>query len=82
MRGTLQEFFKKHREKVPGGVPVLKKSRWLLLKREENLKTETALPVALSAPIQPEDRTSLPSEGSLSAALGLQLARLSRKVPR
>ena len=23
-----------------GGVPVLKKSRWLLLKREENLKTE------------------------------------------
>ena len=23
-----------------GGVPVLKKSRWVLLKREENLKTE------------------------------------------
>jgi len=23
-----------------GGVPVLKRSRWLLLKREENLKTE------------------------------------------
>jgi transposase len=23
-----------------GGVPVLKKSRWLLLKRQENLKTE------------------------------------------
>src|SRR6185369_12019575 len=54
-----------------GGVPVLKKSRWLLLKREENLKTETALPVARSAPLQPEDRSCVPSEGSLSAALGL-----------
>ncbi len=43
-----------------GGVPVLKKSRWLLLKREENLKTEQ-LPVARSASLQPEDRTCLPS---------------------
>ncbi len=29
-----------HRIASEGGVPVLKKSRWLLLKREENLKTE------------------------------------------
>ena len=28
-----------------GGVPVLKKSRWLLLKREENLKTEQRSPL-------------------------------------
>src|SRR4051794_40202863 len=42
----------------------------------------TALPVARSAPLQPEDRTCLPSEGSLSAALGVQLARMGRKVLR
>jgi hypothetical protein len=43
-----------------GGVPVLKKSRWLLLKREENLKTNSASGCAI-APLQPEDRTCLPS---------------------
>src|ERR1700683_3682868 len=42
----------------------------------------TALPVTRSPPLQPEDRTRLPSEGSLSATLGLQLARMGRKVPR
>jgi transposase len=65
-----------------GGVPVLKKSRWLLLKREENLKKGTALPVTRHPPLQPEDRARLPSEGSLSAALGLQLARMGWKIPR
>ena len=48
-----------------GGVPVLKKSRWLLLKREENLKTDQRFRLR-----------------SLSAALGLQLARMGRQVPR
>jgi hypothetical protein len=33
-----------------GMVPLLKKSRWLLLKRQENLKTEQRLPFARSAP--------------------------------
>ena len=42
----------------------------------------TALPIARSAPLQLEDRTRLPSEGSLPATLGLQLARMGRKVPR
>ena len=42
----------------------------------------SALPVARSASLQPEDRTRLPSEGSLSAALGLQLARVGQKIPR
>jgi Transposase len=65
-----------------GGVPVLKKSRCLLLKREENLKTEQRFTVARSTPIQPEDRACLPSQGSLSATLGLQLTRVGRKVPR
>ena len=70
------------RMKREGRAPVLKKSRWLLLKREENLKTEQRFRLARSAPLQPEDRPRLPSQGSLSATLGLQLARLGRKVPR
>ena len=32
-----------------GGVPVLKKSRWLLLKREENLKTEQRFRLSASS---------------------------------
>ena len=64
-----------------GRTPLLKKSRWLLLKREENLK-EAALPPARSPPLQPEDRPCLPSQGSLPATLGLHFARLGRQVPR
>ena len=45
-------------------------------------ESRTALPAARSAPLQPEDRPRLPSQGSLSATLGLQLAHLGRKVPR
>src|SRR5258706_11252436 len=40
-----------------------------------------ALPPARSPPLQPEDRPCLPSQGSLPATLGLQLARLGRQVP-
>src|SRR6266850_2919719 len=40
-----------------------------------------ALPPARSPPLQLEDRPCLPSQGSLSATLGLQLARLGRQVP-
>src|SRR5439155_17347584 len=39
-------------------------------------------PVARSPPLQPQDRPCLPSEGSLSAALGIQFAHLGRQVPR
>src|SRR5579863_8120484 len=41
----------------------------------------TALSVTRPPPLQPEDRTCLPSEGSLSATLGLQLPRMGRKIP-
>jgi transposase len=34
--------------------PVLKKSRWLLLKRSENLQDEQHFPAARSAPLQPQ----------------------------
>src|SRR4249919_2787374 len=42
----------------------------------------TALPAARTAPQQPEDCPRLPSQGSLSTALGLQLALLGWQVPR
>src|SRR5690349_3191721 len=45
-------------------------------------ENRTAFPLTRSAPVQPADRPRLPSQGGLSAALGLQLARLGREVPR
>src|SRR5205085_10724528 len=42
-----------------GRTPLLKKSRWLLLKREEN-QVRAALPPARPASLQPEDRPRLP----------------------
>ena len=44
-----------------GREPVLKKSRWLLLKREGESEDRTALPAARSPPLQPQDRPRLPS---------------------
>src|SRR5260370_10463458 len=41
-----------------------------------------ALPAPRSAPLQPQDRSRLPSQRNFSATLGLQLTRLGRKVPR
>src|SRR5215467_5490014 len=41
-----------------------------------------ALPTARSPPLQLEDRPGLPSQGSIPATLGLQLALLGREVPR
>src|SRR5205823_534891 len=62
-----------------GGVPVLKNGCCSTRKESED---GTALPVARSAPLKPEDRACLPPQGGVSAALGLQLARIGRKVPR
>src|SRR5215469_4531669 len=44
-------------------------------------EVRAAIPPARSPPIQPEDRPRLPSQGSLPATLGLQLAHLGRQVP-
>src|SRR5260370_21892978 len=38
--------------------------------------------VRRAAPLQPQDRPCLPSQGSLSATVGIQFARLGRQVPR
>src|SRR5215467_5413949 len=45
-------------------------------------QNRTALPAARPAPLQPENGPRLPSQGSVSATLGLQLRHLGGKVPR
>ena len=54
----------------------------VLLKRKENLTDRAEVPPPRSAPLQPEDRPCLSSQGRLSAILGLQLPHLGRQVPR
>ena len=58
-----------------GYEPMLKKSRWCLLKRPENLTDTAAAPAARPAALQPAKRARLPAEGRLPAVLGLRLAR-------
>jgi transposase len=70
------------RMKREGRDPALRKSRWLLLRRSEILDAEQHFRVRDLLPLQLEDRPRLPSQGNLSAALGVQLARLSWQVPR
>ena len=65
-----------------GRVPVLKKSSWLLLKREENLKDDQLFLTARHSALHPEDGPRLPPQGILPAALGLQIALVGRTVPR
>jgi transposase len=65
-----------------GFIPVLKKSRWLLLKREENLKTDQRFRLRdLLRYNLRTVRAYLLKEG-LSATLGLQLSLVGRKGPR
>src|SRR4029078_2451347 len=61
---------------MEGRTPVLKKSRWLLLQTRRDSQDRTALPAARPPPLQPEYRPCLPSQGSISATLGLQLRHL------
>jgi transposase len=64
-----------------GRSPLLKKSRRLLLKREENLKTEQRF--RLRDLLRYNLKTvRVPAQGSLSATLGVQLSCLGRQVPR
>jgi transposase len=65
-----------------GQTPLLKKSRWLLLQREENLKEEQRFGLRDLLRFNLKTVPCLPSQGSFSAALGLHLTRLGRQVPR
>jgi hypothetical protein len=64
-----------------GYPPLLKKSRWCVLKRKQNLTPQQKFRLRGSAPLQPPDRPDLSPQRGLSAVLGIQLAHLGRHVP-
>src|SRR5262249_7322241 len=70
------------RMRSEGRAPVLKKFAVAVAKTPRESQRGTALPPPRSAPLQPEDCPRLPSEGKLSATLGLRLPHLGREVPR
>jgi len=57
-----------------GHPPLLKKSRWCVLKRKENLTSQQKFRLARPAPLQPPDRPCLSPQRRFSAVLGIQLA--------
>ena len=65
-----------------GKAPVLKHSRWLLLKRPENLTDGQAERLAELVRRNLRTVSRLPAQGGLPAAVGLRVAVLGRTVPR
>ena len=70
------------RMKHEGRAPVLRKSRWLLLKRSDNLGAEQHFRLRDLLRYNLKTVRAYLLKGSLSAALGLPLACLGRQVPR
>jgi transposase len=68
--------------KREGRDPVLEKSRWLLLRRSENLGTERHFRLRDLLRHNLRNHPRLLSQGSVAPALGLQLARLGWQVTR
>ena len=65
-----------------GREPVLKKTRWCLLKRSGNLTTPPGrAPQGVTA-LQLEKRPRVSAQGRLPAVPGVRLADLGRQVPR
>ena len=54
-----------------GYEPILKKSRWCVLKRKRNLTRTSTLPPARPAALQPADHAGLFAEGGFPATLGV-----------
>ena len=65
-----------------GYEPVLKKSRWCLLKRKENLTDLQRIRLRDLLRLQLEERARLPAQGRLPAVLGLHLPGVGGEVPR
>ena len=65
-----------------GRAPVLKRSRWLLLKRPEKLTDEQRGRLAGAGASQPAHGSRLPAQGGLPSAVGLRVAVLGGTVPR
>jgi len=64
-----------------GHQPLLKKTRWCVLKRKENLTSQQKFRLRESASLQSPDRPCLSPQRRFSAVLGIQLAHLGRHVP-
>ena len=69
------------RLKRDGYEPVLKKSRWCLLKRPENLTDKQTVKLAELLQVQPADGAGVPAAGGLPAVLGVQSAGVGGEVP-
>jgi transposase len=69
------------RMKLEGRDPVLKKSRWLLLKRNQNLGDEMHFRLRDILRYNLKTVRAYLLKEALSATLGLRLARLARQVP-
>jgi len=65
-----------------GYAPVLKHSRWCLLKRPENLTVKTKAETERSGALQPPERSRLSAQRRLPATLELRVHRVGRQVPR
>jgi transposase len=52
-----------------GHEPLLKKTRWCVLKRKDNLHSPAEIPAARPAPLQPQNRPRLPAQGGFPAVL-------------
>ena len=65
-----------------GRTPLLKKSRWLLLKREENLKDEQRFRLRDLLRYNLKTVRAYLLNPRAAERLPLQLARMGRKVPR
>ena len=65
-----------------GRAPVLRKSRWLLLRRSENLGADQHFRLRDLLRYNLKTVRAYLSQGSLSATMGIQFARLGRQVPR
>ena len=68
--------------KADGYEPMLKHSRWCLLKRRENLTDKQTVKLCGTAEVQPEERAGSLAAGGLSAVLGVREPWLGREVPR
>jgi Transposase len=65
-----------------GHRPLLKNSRWCILKRKRNLTSSQRFRLREPLHYKPEDRAGLPPQGGLPAALGLQLPDVGCQIPR
>lgn len=65
-----------------GYEPVLKKTRWCILKRPEQPHRQAANDSARTPSLQPAERAGPPARGGVPAVLGIRVTSLGGQVPR